>query len=176
MRLPEGTISQQLRAALKSGMTAEQATGAVLGPYGAVLREAGNDSLAAYSRPAVLAEARRLSRQMARRAEDRAFGSAPGTRERLAVRELAFHLPDGTVVSWADATAEQHEARIAWLQTFITSMEQDLRRHERVVKLLAERGAARLSDIEGWESLVGDDLDGDPGDDAGDDASGEAVA
>ena len=175
MRLPEGTISSQLRAALKGGMTAEQATSAVLAPYGAVLQEAGNDSLATYSRPAVLAEARRLHRQMTRRAEDRAFGAAPGTRERQGVRELAFHLPDGTVVSWADATAEQHEARITWLQTFISSMEQDLRRHERVVKLLAERGADRLSDIEGWESLVGDDLD-DPEDEPADDASGEAAA
>lgn len=174
MRIPAGTIEQQLRAALRDGMSAEQATAAVLGPYAAVLAEAGNDSLAAYSRPAVLAAARRLGRQLARRAEDRAFGAAAGTRDRLRLGGLVFHLPDGTVVSWADATAGQHEARVAWLQTYVGSLETDLRRHERAAKLLAERGAEKLADIDGWESLIGDDADEEDEEGAGD-ASGKAV-
>jgi hypothetical protein len=173
MLIPAGTVEQQLRAALKNGRTAEEAVRLVMGPYGEVLSAAGNDSLVGYARPAVLAAARRLHRVMERKKEDRAFRAAPGTKEREALRGLEFHLPDGVVVSWADASAGQHEARIAWLQTYISSLEQDLRRHERAAKLLAERGAEKLSDIDGWESLIGDDLD-DPGEED-DDASGEAV-
>jgi hypothetical protein len=174
VRIPAGTVEQQLRAALREGRTPEQATAAVLGPYAAVLAEAGNDSLAGYSRPAVLAAARRLHRQMTRRAEDRAFSAAPGTRDRLRLGGLEFHMPDGTVVSWADATAGQHEARVAWLQTYIGSLETDVRRHERAAKLLAERGAERLADIDGWEALVGDELD-DEDAGGGDDAGGGVV-
>jgi hypothetical protein len=179
MLIPPGTVQQQLRAALKDGATAEEAVRRVMEPYQRVLAGAGNDSLAGYARPAVLTEARRLYRVMMRHAEDRAFGAAPGSRERLALREMEFHLPDGTVVSWADATAEQHEARIAWLHTYIGSLETDLRRHERAVKLLAGRGAEKLADIDGWESLIGDDVDEDvvegPGAGDGDDAGGEGV-
>lgn len=172
MRLPAGTIEQQLRAALKEGVSAEEATWRVLQPFGAVLREAGNDSLVGSARPSVLAQARRLHRQITRRAEDRAFSAAPGSRERARLGELEFHLHDGTVVSWAHATREQHEARVAWLQTYIGSLEQDLRRHERILKLLSQRGAERLSDIDGWEELIGDDQDDEGGEE---DASGEAV-
>ncbi len=157
--IPAGSIEQQLRAALKKGMSPEEATRHVLGPFGAVLREAGNDSLVGSARPSVLAQARRLGRQIARRAEDRAFGAAPGTEDRLRLRGLEFHLPSGEVVSWAEATRDQHEARVAWLATYIGSLEVDLRRHERAVKLLAEHEAERLGDVEGWESLIGDDTD-----------------
>lgn len=168
--IPAGTVEQQLRAALREGRSPEEATRLVIGPYRQVLEGAGNASLADYSRPAVLAAARRLHRQMERRREDRAFQAAPGTRERSAISGLSFHLPDGTVVGWADATAAQHEKRVAWLQTYISSMEQDLRRHERILKLLAARGAERLSEIGGWEELVGDDLD-----DEAEDASGDVA-
>ena len=176
MMIPAGTVEQQLRAALKRGRTPEEAVRDVIGPYKSVLAEAGNDSLADYSRPAVLAAARRLHRQMERRREDRAFLAPAGTRAREALRELAFHLPDGRVVSWADATAAEHEARVAWLHTYIGSLETDVRRHERAAKLLAERGAERLADVDGWESLIGDDADDQevPGDD-GEDASGEVL-
>lgn len=167
MRIPAGTIEQQLRAAVRAGMSAEEATRHVLAPFRAVLLAAGNDSLVETARPSMLVRARDLRRQLDRKSEDRAFGSAPGTRERRQLEGLVFHLPDGTAVSWAEATREQHEMRIAWLQTFISSLEQDLRRHERVVKLLAERGAEKLSDIDGWEALVGDELDGDGEGDAG---------
>lgn len=175
-RIPAGTVDQQLRAALRAGQSPEQATRSVLGPYAAALAEAGNDSLAGYSRPVVLAAARRLARQLARKAEDQAFTAAPGTKDRLRVAELEFHLPDGTVVSWADATAAQHEARVAWLQTYIGSLETDMRRHERAAKLLAEQGAERLADIDGWESLIGDDLDDGGGEEGDEDADGEIVA
>lgn len=157
--IPPGTVQQQLRDALKNGKTAEEAVRLVMRPFQQALAEAGNDSLTGYARPAVLAEARRLQRQLDRRREDRAFRAPPGTQDRRRLRDMSFHLPDGTVVSWADATADDHEERIAWLQTYISSVEQDLRRHERVVKLLAERGAKRLSEIDGWEELIGDDLD-----------------
>jgi len=167
--IPAGTIEQQLRAALKAGMSAEDATRHVLAPFGAVLKEAGNDSLVGSARPSVLAAARRMARQMTRRAEDRAFSAAPGTAGRLELGRLEFHLPDGAVVAWADATAEQHEARILWLETYIGSLETDVRRHERAKKLLENTGAAKLADIEGWESLIGDDTDEEDGEAASDD-------
>ena len=159
MKIPAGTIEQQLRAALKAGKTAEQAVSLVSGPYARALKEAGNDALAGYARPSMLAHARSMARQIARKAEDKAFRAPPGTKERRQLGGLSFHLHDGTVVSWADATRDQHEMRIAWLQTYITSLEQDLRRHERIVKLLSESGAEKLSDIDGWEALIGDELD-----------------
>ncbi|HUY51818.1 MAG TPA: hypothetical protein VMV92_39985 [Streptosporangiaceae bacterium] len=164
--IPRGSIGQQIREALKGGATAEQATGKVLGPYGAALAAAGNDSLVGYARPAVLSEARRLARQMIRKAEDRAFGSPLGTEGRLRLAALVFHLPDGTAVSWADSGREHHEARVAWLRTYIGSLETDLERHERAAKLLAEYGADRLGDIDGWEDLIGLDPDEDDEDSA----------
>jgi hypothetical protein len=173
-QIPSGSIGQQLREALKAGATPEDAVRKVLGPFGAVLAEAGNDHLVGYARPAVLSEARRLGRQLIRRAEDRSFGAAPASRDRMRLGQIEFHLPDGQVVSWADATAEQHGARIAWLRTYISSVEEDLARHERAAKLLAEHGAAKLSDIPGWEDLIGDDADSEDADDG--DASAEAVA
>lgn len=173
MRIPAGTIDSQLRAALKAGKTAEQAVTLVTGPYATALKEAGNDALAGYARPSMLAHARRIERQMERRAEDKAFRAAPATPQRRQLSGLSFHLHNGTVVSWAEATREQHEMRIAWLQTYISSMEQDLRRHERIVKLLSERAADKLADIDGWEELIGDELDEPAGqDDPEDDAAG----
>jgi hypothetical protein len=164
--IPAGTIEQQLRAALKAGMSAEDATRHVLGPFGAVLAAAGNDALVGSARPSVLASARRMARQMTRRAEDRAFGAAPGTDDRMRLGRLEFHLPNGDVVAWADATSEQHETRILWLDTYIGSLETDRRRHERAVKLLENSGGGKLADIEGWESLIGDDTEDDDGGDA----------
>jgi hypothetical protein len=171
--IPPGTIGQQIRDALKAGATAEQACGKVLGPYGEALAAAGNDSLVGYARPAVLSEARRLARQMTRRAEDRAFGSPLGSEGRLRLARLEFHLPDGQAVSWAESGPEHHAARIAWLRTYIGSLETDLERHERAAKLLAGHGAERLADIDGWEDLIG--LDPGDGDEAGEPASGEVA-
>ena len=156
--IPAVTIEQSLRAELKAGKTAEQATEAVLRPYTEALRAAGNDSLVWYARPAVLSQAKRLHRQVVRRSEDRAFSAAPGTSDRLRLGDLEFHLPDGTKVTWADATLEQHTARILWLETYIGSLETTLRRHDRARKLLENRGASKLSDIEGWQALIGDEL------------------
>ena len=169
-KLPAGTIGQQLREALKTGVTAEEAVRRVLRPFGAVLAEAGNDHLVGYARPAVLSEARRLSRQLIRRAEDRSFGAAPSSQDRMRLGQIVFHLPSGESVSWADATAEQHGVRIAWLRTYIATVEEDLGRHERAVKLLADHGAEKLSDIPGWEDLIGDDVE-----DAGSDVDASAA-
>lgn len=166
-QIPAGTIGQQLREALKGGATPEDAVRRVLGPFRAVLAEAGNDHLVSYARPAVLSEARRLGRQLTRRAEDRSFGAAPASRDRMRLGQIEFHLPSGEAVSWADATAGQHGMRIAWLRTYLASVEEDLDRHERAVKLLAEHGAEKLSAIPGWEDMIGDDAgaadDGDAG-------------
>jgi hypothetical protein len=171
--IPPGTIGQQIREALKGGASAEQAARKVLGPYGDALREAGNDSLVGYARPVVLAEARRVARQLARRAEDRAFAAPLGSDDRLRLAALEFHLPDGTAVTWADSGLAHHEARVAWLRTYIGSLETDLTRHERAAKLLAEHGAERLGDIAGWEDLIG--LDQDDDEEGGGAASGEVV-
>lgn len=174
--IPPGKIGQHLRESLKAGRTAEQAAGAVLGPYREVLAAAGNDSLVGYARPAVLSEARRLARQMMRASEDRAFSSPEGSRERLSLGDVVFAMPDGTRVSWAQATLAQHAMRTAWLRTYITSVEEDLERHERAEEIIrkhaAEQGIGdedaigqlRLSDVPGWEDLIGDpDDDGDDG-------------
>lgn len=177
VKIPSGSMEQMIRAELKSGKTPEEAVRAVLTPFGEVLRSAGNDALVPFARPSVLATARRLHRQLTRRAEDKAFTSAPGSRDRLHLGTLEFHVP-GTkeVVSWAEATASQHDARIAWLHTYIGSLETDLRRHERARKLLENRGAQKLAEIEGWEALIGDDADGEDEDElAAEDASGEVV-
>lgn len=166
-RLEPGTLGQQIREALKAGRTAEEAVRHVLRPFTEVLAEAGNESLVGYARPAVLSEARRLQRQMTRRQEDRAFGAPEGSRERMFLREIEFRLPDGTAVSWAEATREQHGLRIAWLRTYLATVEEDLARHERAEKLLAERGAEKLADIDGWEDLMGDVPEDDPEDASG---------
>lgn len=167
--IPEGSIESQLKQAITSGATAEQATDRVLEPIARALEKAGNPALASYARPSVLRDARRLSRATMRRAENAAFGAGSTRQDRIALARITFGLPDGTTVAWADSGPEHHERRVAWLRTYIGALEEDLDRHERALKLLAEHGAARLSDIDGWEDLIGLD--------AGEDepASGEVV-
>lgn len=177
-RIPSGTIEAQLRRLLKEdGMTPEEATQRVLGPYHQALLDAGNDSLVGYSRPQVLRDARRLWRVQSRRREDAAFRPGASLPERLKVADVVFTLPSGERVTWADATREQHELRVSWLLTYIGTLETDLGRHERAAKLLSERGADRLRDVDGWEELIGDpDEDSGDGEAGGADASGEAVS
>lgn len=154
--IPPGPIESQLRQAVKEGATAEKAAAKVLRPFVDALTEVGGEALVAWSRPSVLREARRLERVFARRAEVAAFtgGRSPA---RLMLGRVEFKLPDGSAVAWEDSGPEHHETRISWLRTYIGSMEDDLERHERAAKLLAEHGVDRLGDIPGWEDLLGDE-------------------
>lgn len=159
--LAAGSIESQLRSAITGGASAEMATNQVLAPITTALERAGNPALVSYARPSVLRDARRISRGLMRQAENAAFGAGSTRQDRIALARVEFGLPDGTTVTWADSGPEHHERRVAWLRTYIGALEEDLERHERALKLLAEHGAARLSDISGWEDLIGLDADED---------------
>jgi hypothetical protein len=172
---PSGPIEAQLRELLKEGVSAEKAVARVLGPYrSGKLSPAQWNALAVYSRPFILRDARRIARLLTRRIEDRAFGGGAGSAAREVLARLEFHMPDGSAVAWEDSTREHHELRCAWLRTYIGSLEEDLDRHERAAKLLADRGVERLGDIPGWEDLIGDETLPDEGGED-DPASGEVV-
>ena len=157
----EPSIRDQLRDLVRSGMYAEDAVEKVLA-------SCGKRPLAAYAWPFVLREARIFERQRVRHAENAAFapaGSGAGAgAERLADARLRlprveFKLPTGERVAWGQASRDQHEARITWLRTHIGSLEVDLERHERAVKLLIDRDVDRLDDVPGWVDMLGLDSD-----------------
>jgi hypothetical protein len=59
-----------------------------------------------------------------------------------------FAIPDGRFVTWAEATVEDHEARIEWLQGQIEALGQDVDRHQQAIKLIREHGVTCLAEVE----------------------------
>lgn len=61
--------------------------------------------------------------------------------------EKAFSLGDGTVVSWGDATLEQHQMRIAMLVKQREGLDDTIERHRRAVQIITQAGVTRLNEI-----------------------------
>lgn len=60
--------------------------------------------------------------------------------------EASIALPDGTLVTWGEATAEQHEARKAMLEHNVFANAEAAARHEQALLLLRETGASNLNE------------------------------
>ena len=65
-------------------------------------------------------------------------------RERL---ENTFPLPDGTRVDWSSATVEQHELRIAYLESHIAGVRRTIEEHEKAIAMIEEYGVTCLGEI-----------------------------
>lgn len=61
--------------------------------------------------------------------------------------ERTFALPDGRRVSWAEATEEDHLARIAYLEKHVSGIRQTMGEHQRAVDLIREHGVSCLAEI-----------------------------
>lgn len=59
----------------------------------------------------------------------------------------SFALGDGTRVTWAEATVEQHQARVAMLQGMAAGTLETAARHEEAVAMLREAGAPCLGTL-----------------------------
>ena len=59
-----------------------------------------------------------------------------------------FALPDGTMVAWLTATAEQHRARADWQRTLAANVVADAERHEQAAEAIEAAGVSCLAEIE----------------------------
>jgi len=59
----------------------------------------------------------------------------------------SFHLGDGSSVSWGDATVEQHEQRIAFLEKQLDGISRTVTKHREAIKVINEAGAMCLNDL-----------------------------
>jgi hypothetical protein len=97
-------------------------------------------------------EVRRVRRFQVARVERQTFGAQGGEPAEggwLRLLPESFVLPDGRMVTWGQATVEDHEARIGWLRGQMDALGQDVDRHQQAVKLIREHGATCLAEIEG---------------------------
>lgn len=152
------SIEDCVRALIAAGGTdIDVVTDKTLAPYAA-----GAPALCAFAWPAVRSLVHKLQRRRARDIEELSFGLmalsdgelGPAIASRICVRHVKFRPGDGTEVSWDDATVEQHQLRIAWQRTLISSVEVDVSRHQAAIALCLRYGVDRLSDIDAWEDKI----------------------
>lgn len=130
--------------------------------------------LAAFVRPIVMTEARRVARHVTRRIEDAAFSHPPtvhattprsvpsgGGESRITTAEARqllvaaqFVTPDGRWVTWGTATAEDHLARAEWQRGHAQACVTDADRHEYAAHLIAANNVTCLDEIDGWEPML----------------------
>ena len=166
--MTDESILDALRRLIKEdGMDVDAASDKVLGFV-------SRAKLAEFVRPVVLAEARRVARQVARSIEDAAFSHPPtngrtspadlssgGGEPRLSTGEARqalvatrFVLPDGQWVTWGQATAEDHRARAGWLRGLASTITTGAQRHEHAADLIDSHDATCLDDIDAWADLL----------------------
>lgn len=101
--------------------------------------------------PILTDEIRRVRRHRVLRIERETFGREGGQPAEggwLRLLPESFALPDGRLVTWGDATVEDHEARLEWLRGQIHALTQDVDRHEQAIKVIREHGATCLAEVE----------------------------
>lgn len=59
-----------------------------------------------------------------------------------------FATGEGEMVTWGEATVEQHESRITWMVAHIEGCQEDVDLHREVVGILKDAGLSRLADRE----------------------------
>jgi hypothetical protein len=162
--IPSEKIETQLRRHIAAGRSPEDATVAVLAPY-------GDTPLPQWARNGVLQTARGLYRRRNRSIEDSGFRPSAGDDARLRLARTEFTLPDGTRLQWEKLTLAELELKASWLRTQIDSLSVDLERIERAIDLLTgQPEGTRLCDVEDWQGAVADPGiersggDDDPGD------------
>jgi len=89
-----------------------------------------------------------------RRTDGRTGRRPPRHRNRDALNADTFPLPDGTLVSWGSATANQHRSRAAWLRTRAASYVDRAVEHERAAAALDEAGFSCLDELVAVDSAA----------------------
>lgn len=124
--------------------------------------EAGREALATVTTMAVKQDRRRRERDLERIATNRAkVDAAVSNSISRIVRENAdkllsdwlpalldstFALPDGTRVTWSDATVAQHEERAAWLEKTASANVETAGMHRRAVSDIRATGSLTLGE------------------------------
>lgn len=136
------SLQKTLAALIRQGESADQAA------Y-AALDEMPVADLRQLAEPIVVAEARRIYRSLTRRAEDAAFadGALSAPAARAALMELSFALPDGRMVAWSEATADEHRARAAWQRQGAAALVEDAVRHEAAATMIEAAGVSCLAEL-----------------------------
>jgi hypothetical protein len=133
------TMDGVLRKHLEAGKTPEQAAKAVLDS-----REHRQLLL-----PLLVWRAHKVTRQETRAVERevrKAGMDAPAARQELVGR--TFALPDGRLVGWLEATAEDHLARAGWQRDHARAIVADAELHEEAAKRITDAGVTCLADLE----------------------------
>lgn len=98
--------------------------------------------------PILADEIRRIRRAQVRRIERRVGESPSAQGGWLQLLPEGFATVDGRFVTWGEATVEDHEGRIEWLQGQIEALGQDVERHQQAIKLIREHGVTCLAEVE----------------------------
>jgi hypothetical protein len=106
--------------------------------------------LVEFVRPEVERLARNIERNRVRRIERRVLPVTDGETSADSVGELVaqrFVLPDGRMVTWGDATAEDHELRAGWQRQRAREFLADVSRHEWAAELIRSSNVTCLNDL-----------------------------
>lgn len=138
--MSEATIYQAVRSLVMAGQSPESAAASALDGM-------TKEQLIQFVLPEVERLARSFERGRVRRVERAAF--AGPTRPDAVGRLVAesFMLPDGRLVSWGSATADDHIARAAWQRSNAADVIADAQRHELAAKLISDAGVLCLNDL-----------------------------
>lgn len=82
-----------------------------------------------------------------RAVEHAAFDGPTRPQMRADFLQATFPLPDGSTVTWGEATEADHAARIEMLLKLRAGLDATISRHRTVMALLLEHGAKRLLDL-----------------------------
>lgn len=106
--------------------------------------------LRALVRPLVLSAGKSFVRAATRRVEQRvSFGDSESRAEaRRILVDKSFPTADGRMVSWLDATPEDHRSRAFWMRRHAESCIDDAVRHEKAAIAIEEAGVGCLREIE----------------------------
>ena len=107
--------------------------------------------LIAFVLPEVERLARSVERNRVRRVERRTLPVTGGDTSPDKLKALlveAFLLPDGELVFWGSATAEQHLARAGWQRRNAAEVLEDAVRHERAAEMIVAAGVSCLDDLD----------------------------
>ena len=149
-QIPGESIYTQLKAHLMARRSPEEATAAVLAPY-------GDAPLPVFAREGILGLAKQIYRKMNRQAENSGFSRQASADARLRLARTEFTLPNGERHEWGELTRDMLELKAAWLRATIGTLSLDLERIERALDLMAGHPeAVRLKDIEDWQVAIAD--------------------
>lgn len=148
------SLRAMLHERIEAGSTPEEAAEEVMA-------SAEREAIAELALPNLIVMARRIQRDVARRAEvltradmdELGIDAASAARKHLV--DQKFALPDGTWVEWAYATHNQHIERATWMRQHAEASIKDAELHEQAAALIHKHKAKCLAETPSYSKELG---------------------